>query len=380
MKILHTADWHIGRVLNRFSLLEDQQVMLDQLLGYMQEQRPDALVIAGDIYDRSVPPEDAVALLDGFLSQAVLELKIPTLMIAGNHDGQERLGFASGMLEQAGLHVVGRLPELHKPIILEDEHGPVCFHLLPYMQPKTAQSFFGDENIRSHDDAMAAMVARARESQPEGVRSMVVAHAFVTGCSISDSERSLTVGGTGEVSADHFRCFDYAALGHLHGPQQAGAEHIRYSGSLLKYSFSEVSHQKGFSLVHFGKDGFEQVEQISFPPRREMREIKGELADLLSGDGSEDYLRVHLTDEKALLDLMGQLRSIYPNVMEIKRNWSPVASSSLAGQGNYAERTPLELFSDFYEQVTETPLSSDQSEAFATVVEPLLHEAGGGEA
>jgi len=155
MKILHTADWHIGRVLNAFSLLEDQQVMLGRLLDYMREHRPDALVIAGDIYDRSVPPEDAVALLDDFLSQAVLELKIPTLMIAGNHDGQDRLGFASGLLEQAGLHVVGRLPELHKPIILEDEHGAVYFHLLPYMQPKTAQSFFGDENISNHNDAMA---------------------------------------------------------------------------------------------------------------------------------------------------------------------------------------------------------------------------------
>jgi len=207
---------------------------------------------------------------------------------------------------------------------------------------------------------------------------MVVAHAFVTGCSISDSERSLTVGGTGEVSAEHFSSFDYAALGHLHGPQRAGAEHIRYSGSLLKYSFSEVNQQKCFLLVHIGKDGFEKVEQISFPPRREMREIEGELADLLTGDGSEDYLRVHLTDKKALIDPMGQLRSIYPNVMEIKGNSSPVASSSLAGQGNYAERTPLELFNDFYEQVTTATLTKEQTEAFSTAVEPLLHEAGGG--
>jgi len=380
MKILHTADWHIGRVLNGFSLLEDQQFMLDQLLDYMRDSRPDALVIAGDIYDRSVPPEDAVTLLDSFLTEVIINLKIPTLIIAGNHDGLGRLSFGSAMLEQSGLHVAGKIAKEHKPIVLKDEFGDVCFHLLPFMQPKMAQAHFNDQDIHNHDDAMKAMVARALLSQPEGVRSVVVAHAFVTGCSVSDSERSLTVGGTEEVSADHFRPFDYAALGHLHGPQQAGAEHIRYSGSLLKYSFSEEGHNKGFTLITLNQDGFESAVQVNLASKKDLRTIKGSLETLLAASGSDDYLRIHLTDTHALLDPMGRLREVYPNVMELKRDWLPVAASHLSSKSNYAELSPLELFKDFYAQTTEEEMTVNHEVAFAEVVDPLLSKIEGGKA
>ena len=380
MKILHTADWHIGRVLNGFSLLEDQAFILHQLLDYMQDNRPDVLVIAGDIYDRSVPPEEAVNLLDSFLTQVIMNLKIPTLMIAGNHDGLGRLSFGSAMLEQAGLYVSGKISLDHKPIVLKDEFGDVCFHLLPFIQPKMAQAYFKDENIHNHDDAIKAMVDRALLSQPEGQRSVVVAHAFVTGCSISDSERSLTVGGSEEVSAEHFKSFDYAALGHLHGPQQAGAQYIRYSGSLLKYSFSEETHQKSFTLITLNKDGFESAVQINIPSKKDLRTLKGSLEGLLASPGSDDYLRIHLTDNHALLDPMGRLREVYPNVMELKRDWLPIAASHLSSKSNYSELSPLDLFKDFYMQTTEEEMTVDHEQAFATVVDPLLSRTEGDKA
>ncbi|MDA3903730.1 MAG: exonuclease subunit SbcD, partial [Desulfuromusa sp.] len=249
MRILHTADWHLGRIFNKQYLTEDQRHILNQFETYLEQTPPDVLIIAGDIYDRSIPPEEAISLLDNFLSKVVLQLKIPTILLGGNHDGQERMNFGSRLMENAGLYVVGSIASKPIKICLDDEHGPVYFYPIPYATPIGCRDIFPDDEIKTHHDGMEKLIAAVKSVHPESARSVLITHAFVAGSEESDSERLLGVGGATDVSPGLFKEFDYVALGHLHRPQQAGAEYIRYSGSLLKYSFSETQHQKGMTLV-----------------------------------------------------------------------------------------------------------------------------------
>ncbi|ATE62830.1 exonuclease SbcCD subunit D [Thauera sinica] len=384
MRFLHTADWHLGRVYHGVSLLEDQAHVLRGFIRIAAEARPDAILIAGDIYDRSVPPAEAVRLLDLVLTELVLGLKIPVVMIAGNHDGPDRLGFGSGLLTRAGLVVRGPVDAGAPPLILRDAHGEVAVHALPYGEPAVVRGACGDENIADHHAALAAQARAARAAQPAGMRSVAVAHAFVRGGSESESERPLSVGGSGSVGAEVFDGFDYVALGHLHRPQAlggaaegAGAARIQYSGSLLKYSFAEAGHVKSANLVDMDAAGRCTVQRLPLVPRRDLRIVEGELDALLAAAAADpardDYILARLTDRGALLDAMGKLRTAYPNALAIER---PDMAGDGPGRaaGDHRRIRMQDLFAGFHEETTGLPLEPAATAALERIIGRLERE------
>ena len=363
MRFLHTADWHLGRVYHGLSLLDDQSHLLDQFVELVKKTKPDAVLIAGDIYDRSVPPAEAVRLLDKTLTRIVLDEKTPVILIAGNHDGADRLGFGSQLLTAAGLTVRG-LPDTDvAPVILSDEHGEVAIYPLPYADPAQIRQLLDSEDIADHHAGLSSQMDRLRAVHPQGRRSVVVAHAFVQGGSVSESERPLSVGGTGSVGADVFADMHFVALGHLHRPQNIGGQHIHYSGSLMKYSFNEADQPKSVSLVELDGAGLVSIERITLAPRRDLRILEGDLQDLIAASatdpGKEDYVMARLTDTGALLDAMSKLRTGYPNALAIERIES-VGNSAGLGSGQDHRKVGIhELFSGFYEDMTGTPLGEE---------------------
>lgn len=378
MRFLHSADWHLGRVYHGVSLLEDQAHVLQQFVRVAADTRPDAILLAGDLYDRSVPPAEAVRLLDLVLSELILELKIPVVMIAGNHDGPDRLAFGSGLLQRAGLTVRGPVEMEAAPLVLRDAHGEVAIYALPYAEPALVRSASGDDTIADHHAALAAQTAAVRAAHVPGRRSVVVAHAFVQGGAESESERPLSVGGTGAVGAEVFAGFDYVALGHLHRPQAMAGGRIQYAGSLLKYSFAEADHAKSVNLVELDAEGRCSVERIALVPRRDLRILDGELAALVAAAATDpardDYVLARLTDHGALLDAMGKLRSAYPNALAIER-------PTLIGDGpgratDDHRRTRIQdLFASFHEETTGVALEPAAQAALDRVVDRLEQEA-----
>ncbi len=355
MRFLHTSDWHLGKQLYQRSLLDDQRDALEQVRAMVADQRPDALVIAGDLYDRAVPPGDAVTLLGDFIAEVAIDLDTPIVMIAGNHDSAARVGFGAKLFERYRVCIGGLLDaERGIPrLILEDAHGPVCFHAIPYADPATVHAVFPYEGARTHHAATEALANAAAAATPEGARSVCVAHAFVTGGASSDSERLLTVGGSGQVDAEIFAPFTYTALGHLHGPQSAGPR-VRYSGSLLPYSFSEVTHEKGVDLVEIDGEGCVSIERLPIMPRTPMCCLEGELAELLaSPDASarEAYVQVTLTDRAPVFEAMGRLREHYPHLLELVRRGYDLAPAD-APPTPRAKVSPVEEFEAFYAHVT----------------------------
>lgn len=376
MRLLHTADLHLGRMFFGTRLTGDQAHILDQMVEIARDQQVDAVLLAGDVYDRAVPPPEAVELLDDFLSRLVRGLKIPVAMIAGNHDGPERLGFAARLLEQGGLHVGGTLAGTPRPLLLEDRHGTVAVHLLPYAEPASARQFYGDAGLVSHELAMAAQMAAARSAQPDGARMVVVAHAFVAGSACGSSERPLSVGGSEQVGADVFTGAHYTALGHLHRAQSLGGGALRYSGAPLKYAFDEADGAKSVTVVELDGHGRAEASAIPLSPRRDLRVVEGRLAELLAaaeGDPRrDDYLLVRLTDPTPVLDAMARLRAAYGNVLSIERTglgFNPAAGLAAAAQ--VEARTPLALFEDFFAEVTGEPLAEDDRAEVAGVLETL---------
>lgn len=374
MRFIHTADWHLGRQFHNVSLIEDQRHVLRQLITLASDAEADAIVVAGDIFDRAVPSPDAVELLDECLSELVLQRRIPVIMIAGNHDSPRRLDFASGLLAKAGLHVSGRYSAAPRPLVLPDRFGPVHFFSLPYAEPAVLRELSGDPELLGHAQAMRWLTTQAAASLPAGGRSVCVAHCFVAGGAESESERPLSVGGAAAVSAECFSAFSYAALGHLHRPQAIG-ERLHYSGSLLKYSFSEIPHRKSVNLVELDVSGVPLVERVPLAPLRELRLLEGELAALLQGpspgESRQDFLLVRLSDTGALLDPMGRLREIYPNVLHIERP-ALMRAAEDALQAHRGTGGEAELFASFFEQATGSPLSQSQDEAFGEVLEEVL--------
>lgn len=321
MRFLHTADWHLGRYLHGTSLLDDQAHALDQLVDLARTERVDAVVIAGDVYDRAVPPADAVALLDDVLSRLIVSAGIPVIVIAGNHDSAERIGFGGRIFEKQKLILRGALDQLD-PVVLADAHGEVAFYPLPYVEPIFARALSGADRITDHQSAMSHMVGLLRAQRRARQRNVLVGHAFVAGGSESESERPLSVGSSGMVAVDTFDGFDFIALGHLHRAQAVGSERVRYSGSLLKYSLNEVDHRKSVSLVDLGPDGRSVVTPISLAPRHELRIVTGRLVDLLNAPdpqfSRDDYLSAHLTDADPVLEPLARLRGVYPNMMQLR--------------------------------------------------------------
>ncbi|SDP31361.1 Exodeoxyribonuclease I subunit D [Ralstonia sp. 25mfcol4.1] len=365
MRFLHTADWHLGRLFHARSLIEDQAHVLDQFVALVRDVRPDAVLIAGDVYDRAVPPPEAVALLDDVLARIVVEAGVPVVMIAGNHDSAQRLDFGARMLAARGLHVAGRTGPEAACVSLRDAHGEVRIYALPYAEPAVVRDALGVE-LSSHEAALGAQLDAIRASHPAGVRAVAVGHAFVVGGAVSESERPLSVGGSGAVGADLFHGFDFVALGHLHRPQTIG-ERIHYAGSLLKYSLSEADHHKTVSLVELDGKGAVRIEPIALKPRRDLRILTGELAALveagLADARRDDYVYAVLTDTGALLDPMARLREAYPNALAIER--AILARSGQAGEAGrrMRELDTGSLFANFFREVADADLDGDQRRA-----------------
>ena len=378
MRLLHTADWHLGRLFHKVHLTADQAVVAGRLIELVEEERPDAVLVAGDLYDRAVPGTDAVELLDHILSELVLRLSVPVIAIAGNHDSPSRVGFAAGLLRERGLHLVGLLPGEAQAVVLADEYGPVYVHPLPFADPAEARAAFSKPDIHDQQAVLSACAARALAATPAGERRVAVAHAFVAGGVESESERPISVGGAGAVATGTFDGFDYVALGHLHRPQAAGAT-ARYAGSLMKYSFSEHDHEKSVSLVEIGPPGGAAGAQVSITehplrPPRDARRIEGTLADLLArgrtDPARDDYICAALTDTAALLDPMGRLREVYPNALAIEL---PEAAGRRGDERLRADpqRGDPQLFADFFTQVTGEPPDEGQAAAFVAVADEL---------
>lgn len=378
MRILHTSDWHLGRIFHGVHLTEDQAHLLDQFVKLVSEVRPGAVLVAGDIYDRSVPPTEAVKLLDEVLTRMLMDCRVPVILISGNHDSPERLGFGTRLLALQGLHIAGQLGNYITPIEIRDSNGPVYIYPVPYADPPFVRERLEVQDVHDHDRAMAAVIGQLTEHIPRGGRSVLVAHAFVAGGEESESERPLSIGGTGTVSSSRFMPFKYIALGHLHRPQDAGGGHIRYSGSLMKYSFSEAAHSKSVTLVEMDRNGKTTAEEIFLSPRRDVRCIEGFLDDILAGpqngESREDYLKVVLKDRGAILDAMGKLRNVYPNVLHIERPFPAMGGDLRGPGGDHRSLSETDLFSSFFEQVAGLPLSGEQLGIFTDTVDGLYRQ------
>jgi len=382
MKFIHTSDWHIGRQLHNQSLIEDQRHVLEQVVALAEREQVDALVIAGDIYDRSVPPANAVALLDEVLNRLVNELQISVFIIAGNHDGHERLGFAARQMASSGLHIIGPLKTALEPVVIKakqpstERAAAAAFYGLPYADPVTVRHVFSQtlgaqavESIQTHEQAMGLLLEQLRgqalaTGEDASLPQVVVGHCFLDGGEASDSERPLSIGGAERISPSLFNDFNYVALGHLHGPQQKGAVQVRYSGSILKYSFSEQHHKKSVTLVTLDEQGQASVELHPLTPLRNLRVIEGMLADLLeqgkTDSQRDDYLMIRLLDSQAILDAMGKLRAVYPNVMHLERSGLMAQKQALALSRDHVKKGERVMFEDFFEQVSGESLSEAQ--------------------
>jgi len=387
MRFIHTADWHLGRLFHNVHLTRDQEHVLDQLVALVAEVRPAAVLVAGDLYDRAVPPTDAVALLDHVLTEIVVGQGVPVIAIAGNHDSAVRVGFGSALLRERGLHLAGRLDGRAAPITLRDDDGPLHVHSLPYADAAEARHAYADDTIHDQQAVVAAGVRRALAATPERERRVAVAHAFVAGGLESESERPLSVGGVAPVDAAAFSGFDYVALGHLHRPQRCGADTVRYAGSLLKYSFSEHDHQKSVSVVEIGPPGSAggdagdagrarvTVETVALTPLRDVRRLRGTLAELLASGAADEhrdaYVAAALLDTGALLDPIGRLRSVYPNVLSIERPMYEAGGGEAGGRPRAGTIGDLDLFDAFFDYATGERLDPAQRTQLAKVADTL---------
>lgn len=382
MKLFHTADWHLGKLVQGVYMTEDQQYVLEQFIKDIEMEKPDAVIIAGDLYDRAVPPTEAVQLLDHVLETIVLKLKTPVLAIAGNHDSPSRLNFGSSIMQAAGFHIVGELTYPFKPVVLNDEYGQVHFYLIPYAEPGKVRHLLLDDEIKTHDDAMRKLTESIKATMDPSVRHVLIGHAFVTPGgeareNTSDSERPLSIGGAEHVSAEHFSGFIYTALGHLHQAHHVGVETVRYAGSPLKYSISEEHHNKGYYIVELDREGTARIEKRELTQRRDMRLVEGLIADIERHSVNEDYVFVRLMDEAPVLAPMERVRSVYPNAMHVeqRRAIAELIGDSVAIDGR-AKMDHLSLFKAFYQDVRRTELPPQTEQLFFEILEEIHRKEG----
>ena len=362
MKLIHLSDLHLGKRVCEMSMLEDQAYILREILGIVEDTRPDALLISGDVYDKSVPSAEAVTVFDDFLCRLAAR-KLPVLIISGNHDSPERLSFGGRLMEGSGIHISPVYDGTVRPITLRDGFGEVHFWLLPFLKPVHVRQFFPEENIESYTDACAAAVAHMPLNKEE--RNVILVHQFVTGAETCGSEE-LSVGGTDNVDASVFADFDYVALGHIHRPQNGGSNKIRYCGTPLKYSLSEVDHHKSVTLVELGAKGELHLELIPLHPKHDLREIRGSFAQLTDMDyykntAAEDYLHIILTDEEDIPEAAGKLRAIYPNYLHISYDNTRTRTDQVVDCAeNVQRKSKLELFDELYQLQNNQPMSDTQ--------------------
>ncbi len=376
MKLLHTADLHIGKRIFELSMIEDQKYILNQIYDIAVREQVDALLIAGDVYDRAIPSTEAVSLLDEFLTKLV-EAKIVVIMISGNHDSPERVAFAERILEKRGLYIAGNYCEPLKTVTLEDAYGPVTFVCMPFVKPAVTGNV-------SSSQAVEQMLSTLPMTLDKNRRHVLLTHFFVTGeqgeiPELSDSESDVNVGGLDNVSAGLFRSFDYVALGHIHRPQHIGQGNVYYAGAPLKYSFGEALNEKSVNLVELGKDREVTIKKVPLKPLHEMRCIKGKLQDLMSrevleelGAAKEDYVQATLTDREELIDPIGTLRSVYPNVLQILMEKNQMQEvQEYESCMHRVKKSTVELFSEFYEMLKGEPLDEKR----LAIVEEVAQEA-----
>ncbi|MDQ0214657.1 exonuclease SbcD [Oikeobacillus pervagus] len=378
MKFIHTADWHLGKLVHGIYMTTQQREVLQQFVKLVEEERPDAVIIAGDLYDRSVPPVEAVELLNEMLFTINVELKTPIVAISGNHDSAERLSFGASWFQHSRFYLKGGLTNDFSPVNING----VNFYLIPYAEPGIVRELLDDESIHSHEEAMKAMVGKIEKQLNPNEANVLVGHAFVLGGTTSDSERILSVGGSGCVPSDVFSPFDYTALGHLHSPDAIKHKTIRYSGSLLKYSFSEAKQRKSVSIIEMDEKGNFSLKEHSLTPSLDMREIEAFLDELLDPafyqqQNTEDYIKVILKDEGAIVDPMGKLRKVYPNILHLERK---IEAIDLRKKQSYQtvrdeKKSDLDLFTHFYEQMTSQSFSSEKREIMKNVMDKVKLEA-----
>ena len=376
MKFIHLSDLHLGKRVFDFNLLEDQEYILEEILKVIDSEEPDAVIIAGDIYDRSVPSTEAVELLDEFLFQ-LSGRNLQVLLISGNHDSPERLAFASRLIAPTGIHLSPVYSGVIEPIVLTDEFGPVNVYLLPFVKPAHVRRFFPGEKIESYNDALRIAVQALNVDRSK--RNVLVTHQFITGAARSDSEE-ISVGGTDNIDASVFEGFDYVALGHIHAPQNIGSERIRYCGTPLKYSFSEAKHEKSVTVIDMGEKDSLSVRTVPLHPLRDLREIEGSYEELTyrpnyEGTNINDYMHITLTDEEDIPDAVGKLRLIYPYLMSLDYNNSRTRSAGeLSDLEDLEHKSPLTLFEDFYEQQNGRPMSDEQKAFAKEIMENIWEE------
>ena len=372
MKLIHLSDLHLGKRLGNFSFYEDQAYILKSILQIIDDEKADCVMIAGDIYDKSIPSGEAVQLLDDFLNR-LAKRNLPVMIISGNHDAPERLAFGGRLLERAGIYLSPVYDGKIQPITLHDAYGPVHFWLLPFLKPVHVRRYYPGENIESYTDAVAVAIRQMALHTDD--RNILLSHQFVTGGETCDSEEC-SVGGSDNVDAGVFADFDYVALGHLHGPQNIGSNRIRYCGTPLKYSFSEEKHLKSVTVVKLDEKGALSLQTVPLLPRRELRSLCGSFAELLDQSRqTEDYVHIILTDEVDVPETMGRLRMVYPNLVQLSYdNTRTRSNQTISGAQAVQQKTPLELFEELFEQQNNRPMSEEQREFSKTLIESVLEE------
>ncbi len=376
MRIVHLSDLHLGKRVNEFSMLEDQAYILSSILRIIDDVEPAAVIVAGDVYDKPVPPAEAVELFDDFLWQ-LARRKVQVFVVSGNPDSPERIAFASRLIDRSGIHLSPVYNGQVAPISLEDEYGPVFFYMLPFVKPTHVRRYFEEQEIGSYTDALRVAVDAMAMDKTR--RNVLVTHQFVTGATRSESE-DVSVGGTDNVDASVFDGIDYVALGHIHGPQYVGEPRIRYSGTPLKYSFSEAGHVKSVTVATLGEKGNLQVETIPLTPRHDLRELRGFYSDLVTranyeGTATDDYLHITLTDEEDIPDVINRLRVIYPNLMKLDYdNRRTRAGGQIGAAADVASKTPLDLVGELYEQQNGQPLNDEQTRFTLELIEKIWEE------
>ena len=376
MKFIHLSDLHIGKRVNEFSMYEDQNYILKKIIEIIDDQKPDAVLIAGDVYDKSIPSSEAVTLFDDFLYM-LSKRDLQVFVISGNHDSPERLSFASRLIEKSGVHISPVYNGEIKPITIKDEFGNVNIYMLPFIKPSNVRRYF-DEEITSYTDAVGKAIEEMKIDNTQ--RNILVTHQFVTGSSRTESEE-ISVGGTDNVDVSVFKDFDYVALGHIHRAQNCTTEKVRYCGTPLKYSFSEANDVKSVTVVELLQKGDLEISTVELTPKHDMKEIKGTYDEITAKSFYEDttyqtdYMHITLTDEEDIPDAVGKLRTIYKNLMKLDYdNKRTRHSVQITGALDIEKTSPLKLFDDFYELQNNQPMNDEQRAFVNELIEKIWEE------
>ena len=376
MKFVHLSDLHLGKRVNEYSMLEDQEYILTKIINIIDDEKPAGVIIAGDVYDKSIPSAEAVQMFDDFLTR-LAKRNLQVFIISGNHDSPERMSFGSRLMDQSGIHISQVYSGKIEPFALKDEHGIINVYMLPFVKPAHVKRF-SDESIESYTDAIRVAVAEMNIDQ--SARNLLITHQFVTGATRSESE-DVSVGGSDNVDVSVFDGFDYVALGHIHSPQNCTSERVRYCGTPLKYSFSEAKDNKSVTVVELAKKGSLSVKTISLVPMRDMVEIKGRYHEIMlksfyeNTSYQEDYIHITLTDEEDIVDAIGKLRTVYHNLMKLDYDNKRTRSvAQVDGAVDVETKTPIELFSDFYELQNNQPMSDEQKAFVEDLIEQVWED------